>query len=108
MPKLNRFVKKNATDPLTAITDEKSQQRIISTVKAIECFAFCNVIVLGLFQLMAMKFSGTVEMTKVRYLRTYTKSVVSEATIADFLRKNLLMFMMRSPKMSITQIIMSR
>ena len=106
MPKLNRWAKKGEPDPLNAVTDEKERKRIMLALKATEGFAFCSIVALGILQLLSLSFSNTVEMEHLRYLRTYRQKYASEATVADFLGKNLFRLLMRNTKLRITQIIL--
>jgi hypothetical protein len=108
MPKLNRFKKKSDPNPIDQITNPVAQERIKLAVKAIEGFVFCAAVVTGLLQMISLRFSGTDELTNLRFLRTYRSSIVSEATIADFLRKNLLFLLQRHPDLSITKIISAK
>jgi len=108
MPKLKRFSKKTAPDPVDQITDPKARKRITLAIKAIEGFMFCAVVATGLLQMASLKFSGTHELANLRYLRTNRKSIVSEATIADFIRKNFICLMQRNADLPITQIISAK
>ena len=108
MPKLNRFKKKTDPDPVEQIKDKKAQKRIRLAVKAIEGFAFCATVATGLLQLISLQFSGTTELDNLRYLRTYRNSVASEATVADFLRKNISFLLLLHPSLPLTKIISAK
>lgn len=109
MPKLNRFKKKNEIDVIDKIEDKKIKERIISTLNAIEMYVMCSSIALGLLQILALNFSSTELNNKFfRYLRTPSKKVVSEATVASYLRKNIFRIMAKNANFSITKIIKNR
>jgi hypothetical protein len=57
LPKLNRFQKKTAPDPLDAVMTEKQRMAIQQTLKAIEGFVLCSCIALGLLQLLAIQYA---------------------------------------------------
>ena len=105
MPKLNRFKKKTDPDTVEQVTNPRSQKRIQLAVKAIEGFMFCAIVATGLLQMISLRFSGTEELANLRYLRTYRNDVVSEATVADSLRKIFFSLMLRHPDLPITRII---
>ena len=105
MPKLNRFKKKTDPDPIEQVTDEKAQKRIVLAVKAIEGFAFCAAVATGLLQMISFQFSGSDDLVNLRYLRTYRNSVVSEATVADFLRKNISFLLLQHPALPLVKVI---
>ena len=108
MPKLNRFRKKTDPDPLANIKDENSRKRIQLAVKALEGYVFCCSIATGLLQMISMRFSGTDQFSKVRYLRTPTRKVLSEATVADYLRQNILTLLMKHADLGIASIIRAK
>jgi len=105
MPKLNRFKKKTDPDPLDEITDQRAKNRITLAIKAIEGFVFCATVATGLLQMVSLTFSGTDELGHLRFLRTRRNAVVSEATVADFLRKNFFRLLLIHPDLPITRII---
>lgn len=109
MPKLNRFKNKNEIDAIDKVEDEKIKEKIISTLNAIEMYVMCSCIALGLLQILALNFSSTELNNKFfRYLRTPSKSVVSEATVASYLRKNIFRIMAKNVDFSITKIIKNK
>ncbi|MBT2292357.1 hypothetical protein J7E73_25150 [Paenibacillus albidus] len=108
MPKLNRFLKKEEAHPLEAVQDEQDQRRIEQTVQAIEGFVMCQCIAMGLLQLIALRFSDRTPGLFFRYLRTPSRAVVSEATVAAYLRKSIFRLFAQNPRISITQIIKSK
>ena len=85
MPKLNRYLKSKQTDPIDLIEDPKAQQRILQTVKAIEGYVMFSCIAIGLLQLVSLKYSETIDAPDLLYMRTPSKKIVSEATVAFYL-----------------------
>jgi len=108
MPKLNRFRKKTDTDPLSQVCDRRARERIKLAVKAIEGFMFFAAVATGLLQLISLYFSGSGELSNLRYMRTYRNSIVSEATVADFLRKNFFRLLHSQPDLGINRIISAK
>lgn len=89
MPKLNRYRRKGESDPLEQVTTESDRHRIRLTLQAIEGFVMCSVIATGIVQLLALRFSGQTPALFFRYLRTPSKSIVSESTVTAYLRKSI-------------------
>ena len=108
MPKLNRFRKKTDPDILLQIDNPHDRERIRLAVKAIEGFVFCCLAATGLLQLLALRFSGTEFLSQPRFLRTRRGVVVSEATVADSLRKNFFWLFTFYPDLPLTHIISSK
>jgi len=108
MPKLNRYRRKGETDPLEEVTDEQDRKRIRLTLQAIEGFVMCSVIATGIVQLLALHFSGRTPALFFRYLRTPSKSIVSEATVVAYLRQSLFRLFAQNPHLHVTQIIRSK
>ena len=109
MPKLNRFKKKTEIDSIDKIEDQKVKERILSTLNAIEMYVMCSCIAIGLLQIIALSFSATELSNKFfRYLRTPSKEIVSEATVACYLRKNIFRIMAKNAGLSITKIIKNK
>ena len=105
MPKLKRYLKKTEEHPITFVENDKDKKRILQTIKAIEGYVMCSCIAIGILQLIALKYSGKINTSKFRYLRTPSNKVVSEATLACYLRKNIFRIMANNHRISITQII---
>lgn len=109
MPKLNRFKRKDEIDAIDKVEDEKVKERIISTLNAVEMYVMCSCIAIGLLQIIALNFSSTELNNKIfRYLRTPSKTIVSEATVACYLRKNIIRIMAKNAGLSITKIIKNK
>ena len=86
MPKLNKRKKKTAPDPLESVTDENDRKNILKTLRAIEMFALCSAIALGVLQLCSLEYSDFLDLKKLKYLRTYRGKFASEATIVEYIR----------------------
>ncbi|MGG1644437.1 transposase [Paenibacillus sp. NRS-1782] len=108
MPKLNRYLRKEEAHPLEAVTNEQDRQRIQKTIQAIEGFVMCQCMAMGLLQLVALQFSGRTSGLFFRYLRTPSHAVVSEASVAAYLRKSIFRLFAQNPHLSITKIIKSK
>ena len=109
MPKLNRFKKKTEINPIDKIADQKIKETIISTLSSIEMYVMCSCIAMGLLQIIALNFSSTELDNRIfRYLRTPSKTIVSEATVACYLRKNINRIMAKNVGLSITKIIKNK
>ncbi len=89
MPKLNRFRKKTDPDPINSVVSQHDRVRILLAIKATEGFVFCCVVAIGLMQILSLCFFDTVEVHRLRFLRTYRSDLPSEASVADFLRHNI-------------------
>ncbi|PRX74303.1 hypothetical protein B0G52_102330 [Cohnella sp. SGD-V74] len=57
----------------------------------------CSVIATGIVQLLALRFSGQTPALFFRYLRTPSKSIVSEATVTVYLRKSIFRLFAQNP-----------
>ena len=108
MPKLKRYAKKDEPHPLESITDSLERKRILKTIQAIEGYVMCSCIALGLLQILSMRFSTQVNWSNIRYLRTPSRKIVSEATMACHLRKSIFHGLGKNKDLSITRIIKSK
>jgi hypothetical protein len=108
MPKLKRYLKNGESHPLEQVTEETDRQRIRLTVQAIEGYVMCSCIALGLVQLIALRFSPRIPGLFFRYLRTPSKTIVSEATVMVYLRKSIFRLFTQNPQLYITKIIRSK
>ena len=88
MPKLNRYAK-SGTDPLQTVTDEKDKARVLAAFMAVERFVMTACVALGLLQLCALRFAPEINASPLRWLRTHSNGVPSEATTAHFMRKTI-------------------
>ena len=69
-----------------------------------------SIIAMGLLQILALKFSDDMTNSKfpIRYLRTKSRSIHSEATVACFLRKSIFCIIEKSSRFTISKIIKSK
>jgi hypothetical protein len=108
MPKLKRYLRKGEPHPLEQVNDETDRMRIRQTLQAIEGFVMCSVIATGLIQLIALRFSGRTPALFLRYLRTPSKAIVSEATVVAHLRQSIFRLFAQNSQLPVTQIIRSK
>ena len=108
MPKLKRYLKKDEPHPLEQVTNKEARKRIQLSVKAIEGFVMCSCIAMGMLQLIALRFSNRVPGFFLRFLRTLSKAIVSEATVTTYLCKSIFRMFAKNPRLIITQIIRSK
>lgn len=108
MPKLKRYLRKGESQPVEQVQDEQDRQRIRLALRAMEGFVMCSCIATGLVQLIALRFSGQTTARFFRYLRTPSRSIVSEATVSVYLRKSIFRMFAQNKHVSITQIIRSK
>lgn len=105
MPKLKKYTKKGDINPVETIKCAETKQLILSTLKAIEGYVMCSCIAIGLLQIIAIKFSKEINKASFRFLRTKSNMIVSEATVACFLRKNIFQHIAKNSGFIIPQII---
>jgi hypothetical protein len=109
MPKLNRFRKKDDPDPLEEVKgDEERQKKIINTFRAIEMHALCGCIAIGILQMLSIQLGNSDLLKKVRYLRTRSNEIASEATMMAFVRNQLILHLSKKDPLRIIQIIKSK
>ena len=106
LPKLNRFKKKDEASNLEKVTDEKDKETILATVDATERFVLFSSIAIGLTQMIALDKKLSENISKHRYLRTKSRIKVSEATVLEYMRKNLFRLLMLHPQSELTKIIL--
>ncbi|CAM4352865.1 hypothetical protein PAAL109150_22285 [Paenibacillus alkaliterrae] len=76
--------------------------------RRIEGCVMCSCIAMGLLQLIALCYSPRVPGLFFRYLRTPSKTFVSEATVMAYLRKSIFRLFARNSHLSITKIIKNK
>jgi hypothetical protein len=108
VPKLKRFSKKGEKDPLSQVKDKTERKRILQALAAIERYVMLALMAHGMLQLLSLKYSSIVEKSSFSWLRTNRGSVVSEATMSSFLRRNFFMQFHKQEGLAILQIIYSR
>ncbi|WBW99491.1 transposase [Oceanirhabdus sp. W0125-5] len=105
MPKLNNYTKKHQPQLVERITSKEVQKKILSTLDAIEGYVMFTSIAMGLLQIISLKFSKDINTRTFRFLRTKSKTVVSEATVACYLRKSIFSVIEKYNRFSISRII---
>lgn len=108
VPKLNRYRRKADADPLEQVRDERERTRILKTLKAMEGYILFSSIAMGIIQMLCLKYEGKIRVSDFRYLRTPSRQVMSEASMMEYLRRNLFRFMARQEDSTITKIISSK
>ncbi len=96
--------KNHQSQPVEKITCEKAQNKILATLDAIEVYVICTSTSMGLLQIISLKFSTDINMRGFRFLRTKSKEIVSEATVACYLKKHF-SFIEKGSRISISGII---
>lgn len=97
MPKLNHFKKKDDPDPLETIQDENCRRNILRTIDATERYVALICIAMGLVQMMMFRTNNTKEVQSMRYTRSKTEGVISEATMIHYLQRKLLVGFIARP-----------
>ncbi|MCL1803054.1 MAG: transposase [Eubacteriaceae bacterium] len=89
MPKISRFGKnKDADKELEETSDPKAREAIRSALKATEAFAQISAIAMGLMQMASLSLDWSKE--ELRWMRTPSKKCPSEATIAEYMGRRIL------------------
>lgn len=65
-----QYYRKGADDPLTQVRGEFDQQRIIKSLKATEGYVMFCYIVMGIIQMLCLKYDGKIQVAIFRYLQT--------------------------------------
>jgi len=110
MPKRNYFHKKEDSDILETVEDAKAKQKILEAVQAIELHMVLSCVAMGTIQMLALSIADRPANNRaktLRYLRTPSTDIVSEATIMWYLRKYFFHFIAESSGLVITQLIKS-
>jgi hypothetical protein len=109
MPKLNRYKNNEKNqESLRSVTDKTAQANIKSCVNAIEGHALIGCIALGLLQMISLIFASAFTDTNIRFMRTKSSDIPSEATVADYMRKNIYLMFHFFCDLSITAFITKR
>ena len=108
MPKLNRYYKKDAPCPLSSVMDEKDRLRIQRTVRAIEMYALCSCIAMGLLQLLSLELSAAEDFKEVRYLRSKSNTYASEETMMAYMRHQIYSCLSKNAPLAVIQIILRK
>ncbi len=108
MPKLSYFHKKGDPDILEAVEAPREKQKVLEAAQAIELHMVLSCVAIGTVQMLALYIADKPANDKakaLRYLRTPSADIVSEATIMWYLRKYFFYFMAGNPGSVITQLI---
>jgi hypothetical protein len=105
MPKLNRFAPNN-TEPLEKVEDKNDKRLIRFTFRATQGYAMIAAMALGLLQICSLRFKDEINASPLRWIRSRSNLVPSEATSADFLRKTLFKAFASSPNLGIIRFIL--
>jgi len=108
MPKLSYYQKKNHPDPLENVTNSEDRVKITQALKATEGYVFISSVAFGLLQLLSLTFYNTLSVSDIRYLRTSRHTLPSEASLQDYLARQIYRFMAFGGSLAITQIIQSK
>jgi hypothetical protein len=107
MPKLNRFAK-SGTDPLGKVTNPEHKTRILAAYRAVERYVMIACVALGLLQICSLRFASEINVSPLRWLRTRSNNIPSEATTAHFLRKTIFFRLASSSVLPILRFIRVR
>ncbi len=105
MPRLDYYRKKDDPAPLELVQDEKSRQKVLEAVRAIEMHMALSCIAMGILQSLSIGFVGKSSSSQFRYQRTPARGRVSEAAIMHYFRKYFFCLLGEKPDLRITQII---
>ena len=105
LPKLNKFKKKGAPDPVDLVTNECDRQLILGKLRAIEAFVLIANIAMGITQILSLSIPFQNEVMKSRYLRTVVKTRISEATMMCYFRKTIFSLLLQHADSPITLFI---
>lgn len=106
MPKLKKYKKKEDRSELSGVEKENEKKRILKTIEATERFVLCASIAMGLTQMIALTPDFAETVRTQRYLRTSSKDKVSEATVLDYLRKNIFRLLYLNRHSGISRLIL--
>jgi hypothetical protein len=106
MPKLNRYVPKDF-EPLEAVESQRDKRLICAAFHATQRYVMTASIALGLLQICTLRFTDEINTSPLRWIRTRTNIVPSEATTADFIRKTLFMCFASKSVLGIIRFIQS-
>lgn len=108
VPKLDRYWRKSSPDPLSLVRDTAERKRIIQTVKATEGYVLLASIAMGTIQMLCLNYGSKIPVSNFRYLRTSSHQIMSEASMMNYLNRNLFRFMAGENRLTITKIIFSK
>ena len=106
MPKLNRYAK-SGTDALEAVSDSRDKKLIAAAFRATHAYVMTACVAIGLLHVCALLCADEINASPLRWLRTKTNVIPSEASTADFLRKTIFKHLGVSSSFAIIQLIQS-
>ena len=108
MPKLNRYAKSGEADRATNIKGEHQRKCVLKSLHATEGYVFCGVVATGLLQMLSLMHVDKEVKSKLRYLRTPSKTAESEATVAEYLQRNIFRLLTLEAELPISQILLEK
>jgi hypothetical protein len=109
MPKLNHFAPTHQMDEILASIDTQHvKEKISAAFGAIQGFVMFGCIAMGLLQICALRFNNVMNRVPMRWLRTPSDKIASEATTADFLRKSFFRVFALRPNLPLMHFIQCR
>lgn len=87
-PKLNRFAK-SGTDVLVSVSKTRDQRLITAAFRATQAYVTTACVATGLLQVCSLLFADEINASPLRWLRTRTNRMPSEASTAEFIRKTI-------------------
>ena len=105
-PRLNRFRRKDAPDPLSAVVAAPERTRILKTVRATEMYALMCSVAMGLLQTLSVEFPLSRFAPFLRYQRTPSESKPSEANLMIILRSRISSLLTLHPRNEIPAFIL--
>jgi hypothetical protein len=108
LPKLNRYEKSGAPDRATKVKSDHGRRLVRKALDATEGYVFCGVVATGILQMLSLTHIKGWSGFKLRYLRTPSKTAESEATVAEYLRRNILLHLTHAADSTISKIIFEK
>ena len=105
MPKLKRYAKSGEADRTALVKTERARRCVRKSLDATEGYIFCGVVATGLLQMLSLRNARYNDMHNPRYQRTPSRTLASEATVGDCLRKNIFRLLTNEPDLTISTII---
>ena len=105
MPILDRYAKSSDEDRAKSVKSEHDRKNVRKSLDATEGYVFCGVVATGLLQTLSMLYINNVAKRHLRYQRTLSRTAASEATVSEFLAKNLFRLLPNADDLTICKII---
>jgi hypothetical protein len=104
MPKLNRYAPKTSNS-LDSVVKDNDKRLIAAAFRATQGYVMTACIAVGMLQICSLRFADEINASPLRWLRTRTNSIPSEATTADFMRKTIFRLFGENTDLTIIRII---